>query len=80
MKQGVEFVIKCFDRMHGGEIFIPMIPSIYITDLATAMAPNLNKKLLELGQEKIHEIMCPVTIVTSRLNLMTILLLLRLLI
>ena len=60
LKQGVEFVIKCFDRMHGGEIFIPMIPSIYITDLATAMAPNLKQKIVGIRPgEKIHEIMCP---------------------
>ena len=45
--------------MHGGEIFVPKIPSIRITDLATAIAPEIPQK--EIGVrpgEKIHELMC----------------------
>ena len=46
--------------MYGGEVFIPKIPSIYITDLAEAMAPKLNKKIIGIRPgEKLHEIMCP---------------------
>jgi UDP-N-acetylglucosamine 4,6-dehydratase len=41
LQQGVDFVLTNFERMLGGEIFVPKIPSIRITDLATAMAPNL---------------------------------------
>src|SRR3989344_5224585 len=41
LQQGVDFVLKNFERMHGGEIFVPKIPSIRIVDLAEAMAPDM---------------------------------------
>ena len=42
------------------EIFVPKIPSIKITDLATAMAPNLPQKVIGIRPgEKLHEVMCP---------------------
>ena len=41
LQQGVDFVLKSFERMHGGEIFVPKIPSMRIVDLAAAMAPEL---------------------------------------
>ena len=41
LQQGVNFVITSLGLMHGGEIFVPKIPSMQITDLAKAMAPNL---------------------------------------
>ncbi len=60
LQEGVNFVLKNLERMHGGEIFVPKIPSIYITDLASAMAPNLKQKIIGIRPgEKIHEIMCP---------------------
>jgi UDP-N-acetylglucosamine 4,6-dehydratase/5-epimerase len=60
LQQGVDFVLKNFDRMCGGEIFVPKIPSVRITDLATAMAPKLPHKLIGIRPgEKVHEIMCP---------------------
>jgi UDP-N-acetylglucosamine 4,6-dehydratase len=60
LQQGVDFVHKSFERMSGGEIFIPMIPSVRITDLAKAMAPNLPVKVIGIRPgEKLHEIMCP---------------------
>lgn len=60
LQQGVDFVLKNFERMLGGEIFIPKIPSIRITDLATAMAPNLPHKIIGIRPgEKLHEVMCP---------------------
>lgn len=60
LKAGVEFVLKDFERMQGGEIFIPKIPSMYVTELAKAMAPNLNHKIVGIRPgEKLHEIMCP---------------------
>jgi len=60
LQQGVDFVLKNFDRMHGGEIFVPKIPSVRITDLASAMAPNLTQKIIGIRPgEKLHEIMCP---------------------
>jgi UDP-N-acetylglucosamine 4,6-dehydratase len=60
LQQGVDFVLKNFERMHGGEIFVPKIPSVHIIDLATAMAPNLKQKVIGIRPgEKLHEIMCP---------------------
>jgi UDP-N-acetylglucosamine 4,6-dehydratase len=60
LEQGVEFVLKSFARMQGGEIFVPKIPSARITDLATAMAPHLPHKVIGIRPgEKLHEVMCP---------------------
>ncbi|WP_131776220.1 UDP-N-acetylglucosamine 4,6-dehydratase (inverting) [Legionella impletisoli] len=60
LQQGVDFVLKNFQRMNGGEIFVPKIPSVRIIDLATAMAPQLEKKIIGIRPgEKIHEVMCP---------------------
>jgi len=60
LQQGVDFVLKNFSRMRGGEIFVPKIPSIRIVDLARAMAPDLAHKMIGVRPgEKIHEVMCP---------------------
>jgi len=60
LQEGVDFVLKNFKRMQGGEIFVPKIPSINIVDLAAAMAPNLRQDIIGIRPgEKIHEIMCP---------------------
>ncbi|MBR9884859.1 MAG: UDP-N-acetylglucosamine 4,6-dehydratase (inverting) [Oceanospirillales bacterium] len=60
LQQGVDFVLKNFERMHGGEIFVPKIPSVRIVDLATAMAPDLEQREIGIRPgEKLHEIMCP---------------------
>lgn len=60
LQGGVDFVLKNFERMYGGEIFVPKIPSINIIDLATAMAPNLPQKIIGIRPgEKLHEVMCP---------------------
>lgn len=58
--QGVEFVFKSFERMHGGEIFVPKIPSMHLTDLAYAIAPHLPIHLIGIRPgEKLHEVMIP---------------------
>ncbi|TRW97091.1 UDP-N-acetylglucosamine 4,6-dehydratase (inverting) [Candidatus Methylobacter oryzae] len=60
LQQGVDFVIKNFERMHGGEIFVPKIPSATIVALASAMAPSLPMKIVGIRPgEKLHEVMCP---------------------
>ena len=60
LQQGVDFVLKNFQRMHGGEIFVPKIPSVNVVDLAKAMAPELPHKIIGIRPgEKLHEIMCP---------------------
>jgi UDP-N-acetylglucosamine 4,6-dehydratase len=60
LEDGVNFVLKNFSRMLGGEIFVPKIPSMRIMDLAKAMAPNLSVDIIGIRPgEKLHEIMCP---------------------
>ena len=60
LQQGVDFVLKNFERMHGGEIFVPKIPSVRVVDLARAMAPQLPHQVIGIRPgEKLHEIMCP---------------------
>ena len=60
LQQGVDFVLKNFERMHGGEIFVPKIPSVRITDLVEAMAPGIKQKIIGIRPgEKLHEVMCP---------------------
>jgi len=60
LEDGVNFVLKNFERMYGGEIFIPKIPSMYMTELAKALAPDLPHKIIGIRPgEKLHEIMCP---------------------
>ena len=60
LRQGVEFVLKNFERMHGGEIFVPKIPSMHIIKLAKALAPELPQKIIGIrAGEKLHEVMCP---------------------
>jgi UDP-N-acetylglucosamine 4,6-dehydratase len=60
LQQGVDFVLKCMERMDGGEIFVPKIPSVRIVDLAKALAPDLPIKTIGIRPgEKLHEIMCP---------------------
>lgn len=60
LEQGIEFVIRSFERMYGGEIFVPKIPSMRILDLVESLAPNLPIKAIGIRPgEKLHEIMCP---------------------
>ena len=60
LQQGVDFVLDNFSRMHRGEIFVPKIPSIRMTDLAEAMAPGMPTHTIGIRPgEKLHEIMCP---------------------
>ena len=59
-EEAVEFVLKSFRLMQGGEIFVPKIPSLRIVDLAEAMAPGIRIKEIGIRPgEKLHEVMCP---------------------
>ncbi|CCQ60391.1 UDP-N-acetylglucosamine 4,6-dehydratase (inverting) [Crocosphaera watsonii] len=61
LEQGVDLVLKSFERMQGGEIFVPKIPSMKITDLAEALAPGIPHQVVGIRPgEKLHEVMCPV--------------------
>lgn len=60
LDEGVEFVIKNFQRMQGGEIFVPKIPSIQILDLVEAMSGSRDHELIGIRPgEKLHEVMVP---------------------
>jgi UDP-N-acetylglucosamine 4,6-dehydratase len=60
LEQGVQFVLRSLERMQGGEIFVPKIPSARIVDFAEAMAPGAAIKVIGIRPgEKLHEIMCP---------------------
>ncbi len=60
LDQGVDFVVKSFARMFGGEVFVPKIPSMRMTELAAALAPKLPQKIVGIRPgEKLHEVMCP---------------------
>ncbi|MFC1831316.1 UDP-N-acetylglucosamine 4,6-dehydratase (inverting) [Thermodesulfobacteriota bacterium] len=60
LSEGVDFVINSFERMQGGEIFVPKLPSIRVTDLAKSIAPKLPTNIIGIRPgEKLHEIMCP---------------------
>ena len=62
LDEGVNFVISSFDRMWGGELFVPKIPSYRIMDLAEAIAPNSKIKIVGIRPgEKLHEEMITVT-------------------
>ena len=58
LEEGVQFVLDNFERMHGGEIFIPKIPSMKMTELAKALAPDIPHKIIGIRPgEKMHEVM-----------------------
>lgn len=58
IEQGVRFVIRCLEEMHGGEVFVPKIPSMTVSDLAKAMAPQAEIKYIGIRPgEKLHEVL-----------------------
>ena len=58
LEQGVEFVRGCLEQMCGGELFVPKIPSMNIMDLARAIAPECETRIIGVRPgEKIHELM-----------------------
>jgi UDP-N-acetylglucosamine 4,6-dehydratase len=60
LQEGVDFVLKSFERMHGGETFVPKLPSMKIVDMARALAPDLPHEIVGIRPgEKMHEVMCP---------------------
>jgi len=58
LEQGVRFVIRCVEQMHGGEVFVPKIPSMNIMDLVKAVAPDCQIENIGIRPgEKLHEIL-----------------------
>lgn len=60
LEQGVNFVLECLERMVGGELFVPKIPSMNIMDLAKAICPECETEIVGIRPgEKLHEVMVP---------------------
>ncbi len=60
LQEGVDFVLKNFERMYGGEIFVPKIPSVHILDLVEAYSGTREARFIGIRPgEKLHEVMCP---------------------
>ncbi|MFB6182326.1 MAG: UDP-N-acetylglucosamine 4,6-dehydratase (inverting) [Candidatus Magasanikbacteria bacterium] len=58
LKEGVEFVMSCINKMKGGEVFVPKLPSSNIMDLAEAIAPEAKKEVVGIRPgEKLHEVL-----------------------
>ncbi len=58
LEDGVKFVIHCIETMKGGEIFVPKVPSMKITDLARTIAPRCKLKFVGIRPgEKVHEVL-----------------------
>ena len=58
LDQGVQFVIRCIEEMQGGEVFVPKIPSMKMVDLARAIAPKAEIKIIGIRPgEKLHEVL-----------------------
>ncbi|HNR02794.1 MAG TPA: UDP-N-acetylglucosamine 4,6-dehydratase (inverting) [Anaerolineaceae bacterium] len=58
LEQGVRFVIRAAENMHGGEVFVPKIPSMTVTDLARAIAPDAAIDIIGIRPgEKLHEVL-----------------------
>ncbi len=58
LEQGVRFVIRCLEQMHGGEVFVPKIPSMSLVDLARAISPESEINVIGIRPgEKLHELL-----------------------
>ena len=58
IQEGVQFVLDSFERMHGGEIFVPKIPSFKVTDVAKVVCPEIPTEIIGIRPgEKLHEVM-----------------------
>ncbi len=61
LQEGVDFVLQCLDKMWGGELFVPKIPSYRILDVAEAIAPDCKHEIVGIRPgEKLHEEMITV--------------------
>jgi UDP-N-acetylglucosamine 4,6-dehydratase len=58
LEHAVEFVIDCLARMGGGEVFVPRIPSMRVIDIANALAPGAEHRIIGIRPgEKVHEVL-----------------------
>ncbi|MCS3705869.1 UDP-N-acetylglucosamine 4,6-dehydratase [Salinibacter ruber] len=69
LEQAADFVLDNLDRMEGGEVFVPKIPSMKITDLADAIAPRCDHEVVGIRPgEKLHEVMVPKNVARNTLE------------
>ena len=60
LEQGVRFVVDCISTMHGGEVFVPKIPSMKVTELADVIAPEAERQVIGIRPgEKVNEVLVP---------------------
>jgi len=60
LEQGVNFVLSCLEKMVGGELFVPKLPSMNIMELAQVIAPECRTEIIGIRPgEKLHEVMIP---------------------
>jgi UDP-N-acetylglucosamine 4,6-dehydratase len=58
LEQGVRFVVRCLEQMHGGEIFVPKIPSMKLTEIAETIAPGCEVEYVGIRPgERLHEVL-----------------------
>ena len=58
LEQAVDFVIANIDRMVGGEVFVPKLPSMRVRDIADALAPDCERRIIGIRPgEKVHEVL-----------------------
>ncbi len=58
LEQGARFVVRCIEQMHGGEIFVPKIPSMKLTEIAETIAPGCEMECIGIRPgEKLHEVL-----------------------
>ncbi len=58
LEQGVRFVVNCIEQLHGGEIFVPKIPSMKLVEMAEAIAPGCEVEYIGIRPgEKLHEVL-----------------------
>ena len=70
LSEGVRFVLQSLDRMHGGEMFVPKIPSMRVTELAEAIAPEATLEVVGIRPgEKVHEEMINVSDARSTVDM-----------
>lgn len=70
LRQGVDFVLSSMEMMRGGEIYVPKIPTMGMSELAMTMAPGLPHKIVGIRPgEKLHEVMVPAEDARSTLEL-----------
>jgi UDP-N-acetylglucosamine 4,6-dehydratase len=69
LDRAARFVIRCFEGMHGGEIFVPKVPSMKLLDMAQALAPNCEIECIGTRPgEKLHEVLLSEEEARSSLN------------